>query len=135
MYIFTAWNFRDDCPFSFGHCIVCRLIYGFGIYKRFLSKSCPHISPVLCLGNSNDKTLNCQWSRNCYPFIGALVTESSPLGFSGVRVTRSLVLCEMLCRSLFVRFVLFLLAIVLSVLLFMDFDYPFGIFKLFCVDA
>ena len=102
MYIFTAWNFRDDCPFSFGHCIVCRLINGFGIYKRFLGKCCPHNSPVLCLGNSNDKTLNCQWSRNCYPFIGALATESSPLGFSGVRVTRSLVLCEMLCRSLFV---------------------------------
>jgi hypothetical protein len=100
MYIFTAWNFRDDCPFSFGHCIVCRLIYGFGIYKRFLSKSSPHNSPVLCSGNSNDKTQNCQWSMNCYPFIGALATESSPLGFSGIRVTRSLVLCVMLCRSL-----------------------------------
>ena len=34
----------------------------------------------------------------------------------------------MFCRSLFV---LFLLAIVLSVLLFTDFDYLFGIFKLF----
>jgi len=52
---------------------------------------------------------------------------SSPSVFSGVRVTRSLVLCVMFCRSLFV-----LLVIVLSVLLrFMDFDYPFGIFKLF----
>jgi len=35
-------------------------------------------------------------------------------GFSGFRVTRSLVLCVMFCRSLFV---LFLLAIVLFVLL------------------
>jgi hypothetical protein len=53
---------------------------------------------------------------------------SSPLVFSGVRVTRSLVLCVMSCRSLFV---LFLLAIVLSVLLrFTDSDYLFGIFKL-----
>ena len=46
---------------------------------------------------------------------------SSPLVFSGVRVTRSLVLCVMFCRSLFV---LFLLAIVFSVLLwFTDSDY------------
>ena len=42
---------------------------------------------------------------------------SSPLGFSGVRVTRSLVLCVMFCRSLFVFLFFFLLAIVLSVLL------------------
>ena len=54
---------------------------------------------------------------------------SSPPVFSGIRVTRSLVLSVMFCRSLFV---LFLLAIVLSVfLLFTDSDYPFGIFKLF----
>ena len=39
---------------------------------------------------------------------------STPLVFSGVRVTRSLVLCVMFCRSLFV---LFLLAIVLSAFL------------------
>jgi len=44
-------------------------------------------------------------------------------------VSRSLVLYVVFCRSLFV---LFLFAIVLSVLLrFMDSDYPFGIFKLF----
>ena len=55
---------------------------------------------------------------------------SSPPVFSGVRVTRSLVLyvlCIVVCP-----FVLFLLAIVLSVLLRnTDSDYPFGIFKLF----
>ena len=46
---------------------------------------------------------------------------------SGVHVIRSLVLC-VFCGSLFV---LFLLAIVLSVLLwYADSDYPFGIFKL-----
>ena len=57
--------------------------------------------------------------------------EFTPI-FSGVRVTRSLVLC--VCLS-FCSFVLFLLAIVLSVLLeFMDSDYPFGIFKLFLYD-
>ena len=68
----------------------------------FLSKCCPHNSTVLCTGTSNDKTLNCQWSKNCNPFIGTLATESLSLGFSEVRVTRSLVLCVMLCRMLFV---------------------------------
>jgi hypothetical protein len=60
---------------------------------------------------------------------------NSPPVFSGVRVTRSLVLCVMFCISLFVLFFYFLLAIVLSVLLrFTDYDYPFGIFRLFlCV--
>jgi hypothetical protein len=54
-------------------------------------------------------------------------------GFSGVRVTQSLVLCTCIfCRSLFVLLSFFFLAIVLSVLLrFTDSDYPFGIFKLF----
>jgi hypothetical protein len=55
---------------------------------------------------------------------------SSPPVFSGVHVTRSLVLYVMFCRSLFV---LFLLPIVLSVLLlFTDSDYPFGIFWPLC---
>ena len=52
---------------------------------------------------------------------------SSPPVFSGVRVTRSLVLC--LC------FVLFLLAIVVCSFRFMDSDYPFGIFKLFLKNS
>ena len=76
---------------------------------------------------------------------------SSPLIFSGVRVTQSLVFCVMLvdcclsfclfsfghcvvCSSIY-RFWLplwYLLAIVLSVLLFMDSDYPFGIFWPLC---
>jgi hypothetical protein len=51
-------------------------------------------------------------------------------GFSGVRVTRSLVLyvCFVDCCLFFCTF---LLAIVLSVLRYTDSDYPFGIFKLF----
>ena len=54
---------------------------------------------------------------------------SSPPVFSGVRVTRSLLLCVLFSRSLFV---LFLLTIMLCVLLrFTDSAYPFGIFKLF----
>ena len=54
----------------------------------------------------------------------------SPLVFSGARATRSLVLYVCFvdrCLS----FVLFLLAIVLSVLQLTDSDYPYGIFKLF----
>jgi hypothetical protein len=49
---------------------------------------------------------------------------SSPSVFSGVRVTRSLVFCVMFFRSLFV---LFLSAVMLSVLRFMDSDCPFGV--------
>ena len=46
-----------------------------------------------------------------------------------VRMTRSLVLCVVFCRSLFV---LNLLVIMLSILRwFTDSDYPFGFFKLF----
>ena len=56
--------------------------------------------------------------------------RSSPLVSSGVRVTRSSVYVFVLqivaCSS-----VLFLMAIVLSVLRFTDSDYSFGIFKLF----
>ena len=59
---------------------------------------------------------------------------SSPPVFSGIRVTRSLAVCvsfEDRCLS-FCPFVLFLFAIVLSVLLrYTNYDYPFGIFKLF----
>ena len=52
-------------------------------------------------------------------------------GFSGFRVTRSLVLYACFV-DLVCPFVLFLLVIVLSVLLrYTDSDYPFGIFKLF----
>ena len=54
------------------------------------------------------------------------------LVFCGVRVTRSLVFSAIFCRSLFV---LFLLAIALSVLRFADSDYPFGIFKLFYTES
>ena len=56
--------------------------------------------------------------------------RSSPLLFSGVRLTISLVLCECFVdRSL--SFCLFSFGIVLSVLRYTDDDYPFGILKLF----
>ena len=54
---------------------------------------------------------------------------SSPLVFSGVRVSRSLIFCVVYC--IVCPFVLFLLTIVSQVLRFTDSDYPFGIFKLF----
>ena len=61
--------------------------------------------------------------------------EFTPV-FSGVRVTRSLVLYVCFVdRCLSFKFVLFLLAIVLSVLLrYTDSDYPFGIFKLYLIS-
>ena len=52
---------------------------------------------------------------------------SSPLVLVGFVFLDLLVFYVMFCRSLFV---LFLLAIVLSVLRFTDSDYPFGILKL-----
>ena len=60
--------------------------------------------------------------------------QSSPLGFSGVRVIRYLVLCVCFVDR-YLSFVLVLLAIVLSVLLrYTDYDYPFCIFKLFLIS-
>jgi hypothetical protein len=62
----------------------------------------------------------------------------SPPVFNRVRVTRSLVLCVMFCISLLVLLSYFHLAIALSVLLFTESDFFFGIFKLFlylyCVE-
>ena len=52
---------------------------------------------------------------------------SSPPVFSGVRVTRSLVLCVCFVDR-WLSFCIFLLAIVLSVLRYTDSDYPCGIF-------
>ena len=60
---------------------------------------------------------------------------SSPPVFSGLRVTRSLVLCVCFVDRCFFLLYFFLLAIVLSVhLRLMDSDFTFGIFKLFLVD-
>jgi hypothetical protein len=56
---------------------------------------------------------------------------SSPQVLRGVRVARSLVFCVMFFGSLFV---LFHLAMVLSVLRFMASGYFVGIFILFCMD-
>jgi hypothetical protein len=52
------------------------------------------------------------------------------LGFVGFVLLDLLLSVQVVCRSLFV---LFLLAIVLSVLRFTDSDYPFGILKLFLI--
>ena len=57
--------------------------------------------------------------------------QSSPPVVSEFHVAQSSVFCAVFCRSLFVLSFLFLLAIVLSVLLFKSSDYPFCVFKLF----
>ena len=67
------------------------------------------------------------WSRNCQ-------AEIIPVFCGFPRVARSSVFCVMFCRSSFVLLYFFLLVIVLSVLRFTDFDYPFGIFKLFLTN-
>ena len=64
---------------------------------------------------------------NCFTVAEHL---SSPPGFSGVRVARSLVFV-MFSRSLFVLLSFFLSVIVLPVLRFTNSDYLFGIFQLF----
>ena len=76
----------------------------------------------------------CNWS-NTTGVIGGTGNAYSSIahefihGFSGMRVTRSLVFSVVFCRSLFI---LFLMDIVLSILLrFTDSDYPFNSFKLF----
>ena len=74
------------------------------------------------------------YTDNCQEEIGLHCTGAAsafpyrPPSWCPVLVARSFVFCVVFCRSLFV---LFLMAIVLSVLRFMDSDYPFGIFKLF----
>ena len=74
------------------------------------------------------------YTDNCQEEIGLHCTGAAsafpyrPPSWCPVLVARSFVFCVVFCRSLFV---LFLLAIVLSVLRIMDYDYPFGIFKLF----
>jgi len=47
--------------------------------------------------------------------------------------SQSLVICVVFCTTLFMLFVLFHLAILLSVLRFTASAYPFGIFKLFLI--
>ena len=83
-----------------------------------------------------DRIIRCRYHNPVLsPFITCQLTfeKSNTKGvsnrvFSGVRVSWSLLFMCMFCRSLFVPF---LLVIVLSVLRFTNFDYPFGIFKLF----
>jgi len=67
------------------------------------------------------------WSQICFVCMWNIF-ESENMIFSGVRVTRSLVLYVCFVYR-FCLFVLFLLVIVLPVLLYTNYDYPFGIFK------
>ena len=77
---------------------------------------------------SSFMTYHWVWNKNnmsgatCGAGIAILPKQqlSSALVFNGVQVTRSLVFCDMFCRSLFV---LLLLAVVLSILQFTTSDY------------
>jgi hypothetical protein len=79
-------------------CSVCR--------NRNLALS-PFITHHLVCEKSNTMGATCG-AGTAYPYL------SSPSVISRVRVARSLIFCEMFCRSLFVLFVLFLSAIVVS---------------------
>jgi hypothetical protein len=82
---------------------------------------------------TNDDSLYFGKPNKCKTRINLIYVLCLPSVFSGVRVARSLIFCVVFCRSFFFcPFILFLLAIVLSVLpRFTDSDYRFGIFKLF----
>ena len=98
-----------------------------------ISSVCRNHNPFLSSFMTNDRVCNksntmgaTSGAGNAYPSGAPEFTPS----FSGVCVTRSLVLCVCFvdrCLS----FCLFHLAIVVSVLRFTDYHYPFGIFKFF----
>ena len=110
------------CTISFGHCVVCSSsIYEFWLPLWYLQ--------ALLIGQRQVTN----W-RECYTSgAGTAYHSGAPgftHGFSGVPGTRSLVLCVFL-QIVVCPFAFFRLAIVLSVLLFTNSDYSFGIFKLF----
>ena len=78
------------------------------------------------------------WCVTQYPFswcsCRSTVTRRAPefiLFFSEIHVVQSFVFCVVFCRSLYTcTIVLFRLTIVLSILRFTAYDYPFGILKL-----
>jgi biotin transporter BioY len=123
------------CPFSFGHCVVCSSSRCSGRVSSSCSTSgtCRVnivTNPVISHERGKDRVVFA--TSGTYPW--SFVTQIFHNGQSSHGGDRKLCysifsfMC-MFCRSLFV---LFLLAIVLSVLLrFTDFDYLFGIFKLF----
>jgi hypothetical protein len=73
----------------------------------------------------------CSGARTAYPSEHL----SAPQAFSGVRVARSFVFDVVFCRLVVWPIVLFLLAIILSVLPLTDTDYIFVIFKLFLLTS
>ena len=107
------------CPFSFGHCVVCyaNSDYPFGIFKLFLQDR-----GKLQIGEKV-----------------TLVEQELPTIPEHLGSSRVLVVFVLLDLQIYVYvllfvvcpFALFRLAIVLSVLLFTDSNYSFGIFKLF----
>ena len=105
----------------FGHCVVCPLFYGFWLPLWYILVI---VLSVLCFMDS-DYPSGIFWSLCClsFFFLWILITPLVSFGHCVV------------CPSLFYGFWLplwYILVIVLSVLCFMDSDYPSGIFWLLC---
>ena len=114
LYVFVLWfvsnvvyvsEFDFDCPFGF-------LSFLFGI--NYVSYESMYI----------DGAFIAVWIN----YLGSILNIN-------VRVARSLGICVVFCRSLFVIFSLFLLAIVLPVLRFTASDYRCGIFWTLCCPS
>ena len=101
----------------------------------FHSCSCRKYFPVLSSSMTYHRV--CNWSNTTGATNGAgtAYPSGAPEFTHGLRVTRSLVLCVMLCRSLFVLLSFFFLPMCCLSFFdrYTDSDYPFGIFKLFFV--
>ena len=101
------WNIVES---GVKHDTLTKPIYGKWVYLMVAVQDINHLQRM-----QSHLLMNCLHFRS---------TWVHPPAFSGVRVTRSLVFFVMFFWSLFV---LFLLSIVLSVILFTDSDYPFDI--------
>ena len=108
-----------------------------GLYPAVAQKLCPVSTGVVKLHTTRQWCCyilwNFVWLTRRIPLVEQELPTlpehlSSSLVFSGVRVTRSLVLCVMFCRTLFVLLSFFVWPVLLR---FTDSSDPFGIFELF----
>jgi hypothetical protein len=104
-----------------------------GLYPAVAQKLCPVSTGVVMLHTTRQWCCYILWNfvwltrRGTGTAHPSEHLSSSPV-FSGARVTRSLVLGVMFCRSLFVPLSFFVWPVLLR---FMDSSDPFGIFELF----
>jgi hypothetical protein len=103
------------------------------MWTQVIDKTGPHKTTFVCTFHCGSCTKLRKWTVMFICVNGIDYTLVSTLDYSiwvlkfftGIRIAQSVVICAMFCRSFFV---LFLLAIALSVLLFTSPRYHFGIF-------